>query len=135
MPGIDPSVMVHRLNFSREVRPVRHKKRNFSAKKNASIQEEVNKLLETKFIEECDYPEWLTNVVMVKKSNGQWLMCVDFTDLHKACPKNCYPLPMIDQLVDSTSGHALLSFMDVFSGYIKSACSSLVVRKTLSSQR
>ena len=54
---------------------------------------------------------------MVKKSNGRWGMCIDFTDLNKACPKNSFPLPRIDQLVDSTVGHKLLSFMDAFSGY------------------
>ena len=63
------------------------------------------------------YPDWLANVVMVKKANGKWRMCVDFTDLNKACPKDNYPLPRIDQLVDSTVGHKLLSFMDAFSGY------------------
>ena len=54
---------------------------------------------------------------MVKEANGKWRMCVDFTDLNKACPKDSYPLPRIDQLVDSTAGHKLLSFMDAFSGY------------------
>ena len=63
------------------------------------------------------YPDWLVNVVMVKKANGKWRMCVDFTDLNRACPKDSYPLPRIDQLVDSTTGHKLLSFMNAFSGY------------------
>ena len=54
---------------------------------------------------------------MVKKANGKWKMCVDFTDLNKACPKDSMPLPCIDQLVDSTAGHKLLSFIDAFSGY------------------
>ena len=62
------------------------------------------------------YPDWLANVVMVKKANGKWWMCVDFTNLNKAYPKDSYPLPRIDQLVDSTAGHKL-SFMDAFSGY------------------
>jgi len=56
-------------------------------------------------------------VVLVKKPNGIWRMCVDFTDLNKACPKDSYPLPKIDKLVDATAGHALLSFMDALSGY------------------
>jgi len=73
--------------------------------------------LKARFIREVDYPEWLANVVLVKKSNGKWRMCVDFTDLNKACPKDSFPLPRIDLLVDSTSGHELLSFMDAFSGY------------------
>lgn len=56
-------------------------------------------------------------MVIVKKANGRWRMCIDFTDLYKAYSKDSYPLPRIDQLVDSTTGHQLLSFMDVFSGY------------------
>ena len=71
----------------------------------------------TKFIQEVYYPDSLANVVMVRKANGKWRMCVDFTYLNKACPKDSYPLPRIDQLVDSTAGHKLLSFMDAFSGY------------------
>ena len=54
---------------------------------------------------------------MVMNANGKWRMCVDFTNLNKACPKDSYPLPRIDQLVDSTAGHQLLSFMDAFLGY------------------
>ena len=71
----------------------------------------------TKFIREIYYPDQLANIVMVKKVNGKWRMCVDFTDLNKTCPKDSYPLPRINQLVDSTTGHRLLSFMDTFSGY------------------
>ena len=63
------------------------------------------------------YPDWLVNVVMVKKANGKWRMCVDFTDLNKACPKDSYPLPRVDVLVDSMAQHQLLSFMDTFSSY------------------
>ena len=70
-----------------------------------------------KFIREVFYSDWLANVVMVKKANGKWRLCVDFTDLNKTCPKDSYPLPRIDQLVDSTVGHKLLSFMDAFSEY------------------
>ena len=70
-----------------------------------------------KFIREVYYPDWLANVVMARKANGKWGMCVDFTDLNKAYPKDSYPLPCIDRLVDSTAGHKLLNFMDTFSGY------------------
>nr|XP_023920829.1 uncharacterized protein LOC112032298 [Quercus suber] len=79
--------------------------------------EEVEKLLTAGFIREVYYPEWLANVVMVKKSNGKCCMCMDFTDLNQAYPKESFPLPRIDQLVDSTTGHELLTFMDAFSGY------------------
>ena len=71
----------------------------------------------TKFIREVYYPDWLANVVMVKKANGKWRMCVNFTDLNKACSEDNYPLLRIDQLVDSTAGHKLLNFMDAFSIY------------------
>ena len=63
------------------------------------------------------YPHWLANVVMVKKANGKWRMCVDFTDLNKACPKDSYPLPRVNILVGSTARHQFLRFMDAFSGY------------------
>ena len=79
--------------------------------------EKVEKLLATRFIWEVYYPKWLANVVMVKKSNEKWRMCVDFTDLNNACPKDSFPLLRIDHLVDSTAGHELLTFMDAFSGY------------------
>ena len=78
--------------------------------------DEVNKLLATNFIREVLYPEWLANVFMVKKANGKWRMCVDFTGLNQACPKDSFPLPRIDQLVDLIAGHKLLTFMDAFSG-------------------
>ena len=71
----------------------------------------------TGFIREVYYLDWLTNVVLVKKTNGKWRMCVDFTDLNKACLNDSFPLPRIDQLVDSTAGHKLLTFMDAFLGY------------------
>ena len=95
----------------------RSKKRVFAPERDNAIKEEVQKLTTAQFIREVYYPDWLTNVVMVKKANGKWRMCVDFTDLNKACLKDSYPLPCIDQLVDSTAGHQLLSFMDAFSGY------------------
>ena len=117
MPGIDPSVIVHRLNVNPASSPIRQKKRVFAQKRDKAITEEVRKLLEAGFIREVYYPDWLANVVMVKKSNGKWRMCVNFTDLNRACPKESYPLPRIDTLVDLTTRHELLSFMDALSGY------------------
>ena len=78
---------------------------------------EVEKLLKAGFIRECKYSDWLSNIVLIKKPNGKWRMCIDFTDLNKAYPKDDYPFPKIDRLVDSTAGHALLSFMDANAGY------------------
>ena len=93
------------------------RKRVFAPKRDNAIKEEVQKLTTAQFIWEVYYLDWLVNVVMVKKANGKWRIYVDFTDLNKACPNDSYHLPCIDQLVDSTAGHQLLSFMDAFSGY------------------
>ena len=79
--------------------------------------DEVNKLLAVGFIREVYYPDWLANIVLVKKENGKLRMCVGFTNLNKACSKDSFPLSRIDQLVDSTIGHKLLTFMDAFSRY------------------
>ena len=81
--------------------------------------DEVNKLLLANFFREVYYLEWLANIVMVKTANGKWRMCIDFTDLNNACAKDSFPLPRINQLVDSMAGHKLLTFMDTFSGYNK----------------
>ncbi|XP_063939813.1 uncharacterized protein LOC135148496 [Daucus carota subsp. sativus] len=117
MPGIDPLFMTHTLNVSPDRKPVKQKKRSFAPERQEAIKQEVDKLLEAGFIEEIQFPEWLANPVMVKKANGKWRMCVDFTDLNDACPKDCFPLPRIDTLIDATAGHEMLSFMDGFSGY------------------
>ncbi|NEL52347.1 hypothetical protein G3V67_23995, partial [Escherichia coli] len=117
MPGVDPNFLCHELNVNKEIKPVMQRRRVFSPEKNQAIQEEVDKLQKAQFIEDVKYPGWLANVVMVKKKNNKWRMCVDFTDLNKACPKDHFPLPRIDQLVDATSGHELVSFMDAYSGY------------------
>ena len=117
MPGIDPSVISHRLNVYPSSKLVRQKKRVFAPKRDNAIKEEVQKLTTAQFILEVYYPDWLANVVIVKKANGKWRMHVDFTDLNKACPKDSYHLPHIDQLVDSIAVHHLLSFMDAFLGY------------------
>lgn len=77
----------------------------------------MQKLLKAGVIREIDHPEWLANPVLVKKSNGKWRTCVDFTDLSKTCPKDDFPFPRIGQLVDSTTGCELMSFLDAYSGY------------------
>ena len=97
--------MVHRLNVSPFFPPIQQKKRVFALERDQAIAEEVHKLQEASFISELYYPDWLANVVMVKKASGTWRMFVDFTDLNKACPKDSYPLPWVDILVNSTAQH------------------------------
>ena len=96
MPGIDLSVITHRLNMSPSYKLVRQKRRMFTPKRDNAIKEEVQKLVTAKFVHKVYYPDWLANVVMIKKVNGKWRMCVNFTNLNKTCPKNSYPFPCID---------------------------------------
>jgi hypothetical protein len=81
------------------------------------IRIEVTWLLAAGFIKEVYHPEWLANPVLVRKKNNEWRMCVDYTDLNKHCPKNPFGLPHIDEVVDSTAGYELLSFLDCYYGY------------------
>jgi len=117
MPGIAPKIMQHKLNVDPSHKPVIQKWRHLGVERSSAAVAEVKKLLGADFIRECHYLEWVSNVVLVKKPNGTWRMCIDFTDLNRACPKDSYPLPKIHKLVDSTTGHELLSFMNAFWGY------------------
>ena len=117
MEGIDPAIITHRLNVSPSFKPVKQKRRSFAPKRQKAINEEVGKLLQVGAIGEVEYPEWLANVVLVKKANGKWRLCIDFTDVNRAYPKDSFPLSQIDLIIDATSCHELLSFMDAFSGY------------------
>ena len=117
MLGIPANIIQHCLNVDPEKKLVQKRRRVFAPEWNKAIMDEMNKLLATNFIREVFYPEWLANVIMVKKENEKWRMCVNFTDLNNACPKDSFSLLKIDQLVDSIAGHKLLTFMDTFSGY------------------
>jgi len=96
MPGVKSDVITHRLSVYKEARPIAQKKRKLGEERRKAAQEETDKLVQAGFIQKVHYTTWLANVVMVKKANGKWRMCVDYTDLNKACPKDSYPLPTID---------------------------------------
>jgi hypothetical protein len=117
MPGIPQDVAEHSLDIRAGARPVKQSLRRFDEEKHRAIGEEVHKLMATGFIKEVFHLEWLANPMLVKKKGGKWRMCVDYTGLNKACPKVPYPLPRIDQIVDSTAGCETLSFLDAYSGY------------------
>ncbi|RVW77305.1 Transposon Ty3-I Gag-Pol polyprotein [Vitis vinifera] len=117
MPGLDPSIVQHRLPLLPQARPVKQKLRRLHPRWSLQVKEEIQKQLSVGFLSVVEYPEWLANVVPVPKKDGKVRVCVDFRDLNKASPKDDFPLPHIDMLVDSTAGHSMLSFMDGFSGY------------------
>jgi hypothetical protein len=117
MKGVLREVAEHKLNIKPGSKPVKQHLRRFNDEKCKAISEEIKKLLSAGFIREVFHPKWLSNPGLVKKKNKKWRMCVDYTGLNKACPKDPFPLPRIDQVVDSTTGCEALCFLDAYSGY------------------
>jgi hypothetical protein len=117
MSGISREVAEHSLDILPHSQAVQQRLRRFDKERRWAIGVELRKLLKAGFIKEVFHPTWLANPVLVKKKNGKWRMCVDYTSLNKACPKVPFPLPRIDQIVDSTAGCELLCFLDAYSGY------------------
>src|SRR5437016_1343527 len=117
MPGVPREVIEHCLNVKEGAKPVKQRLRRFVQDCKEAIRDELMKLTAANFIREVYHPDWLANPVLVKKKNGKWRMCVDYTDLNKACPKDPFGLPRIDQVEDSTTGSELSCFLDAYSGY------------------
>ncbi|KAI5337975.1 hypothetical protein L3X38_017246 [Prunus dulcis] len=117
MPGLDPNLVSHTLNIELGTKPVVQPRRNFHPEVEKQIKVEIEKLLAAGFIKPIKHPTWLANIVPVKKKTGVIRVCTDYRDLNRACPKDEFPLPNMDILIDSTSGQGMLSFMDGFSGY------------------
>ena len=114
---VDQNFICHHLNFNPVSLPRKQPPWCLSKEHSDAIKEEVNKLKQAGAIKEVFYPEWLANTVVVKKKNEKWHVYVDFTDLNKAWPKDLFPMPWIDQLVDATVGHPQMSFLDAFQWY------------------
>jgi hypothetical protein len=115
--GVSRTVIEHSLGIDPSVRPKKQQLRKMSDEKIEAAKAEVHRLLEAYFIEPVAYPTWLANVVMEQKKSGKWRMCIDFTSHNKACPKDNFPLPRIDKIVDSAAGCEVMSLLDCFSGY------------------
>ena len=115
--SLDPSIVQHHLPIMPHARPVKQKLRRFHPRWSLQVKQEIKKQLIVGFISVVEYPEWLANIIPIPKKDGKVRICVDFKDLNKANPKDEFPLPHIDLLVDSTTGHSMLSFMDEFLGY------------------
>jgi hypothetical protein len=104
MPGVPREVIEHHLKINPDAKLVSQKPRKQSVEQKDFIRKEVRKLLDVGFIEEVHHPVWLANPVIIPKANGKLRMCIDYTSLNKACPKDLYPLPRIDQIVDLPPG-------------------------------
>jgi hypothetical protein len=117
MPGVPRELAEHRLEGSKTARPIKLKLRRFAKGRKQAIEVEVCKLLAASFIRGCKHPFWIANPVLVPKKTSGLRMCIDCTDLNKHCAKDPFPLPRIDQVVDSTAGSVLLCFLDCYSGY------------------
>ncbi|GJS95089.1 reverse transcriptase domain-containing protein [Tanacetum coccineum] len=117
MTGVPRHIAEHRLNVREGCQPVRQKKRGQAVERNITINDEVSKLVAAGIMREVHYHDWLSNPMMVKKSDNSWRMCVDFKDLNKACPKDGYPLPEIDWKVESLCGFPFKCFLDAYKGY------------------
>ena len=112
--GIDLTFICHHLNVNPTITPKKQPPRRLSREHADAIRDDVAKLKRAGAIKKVFYPEWLANTMVVKKKSGKWRVCVDFMDLNKAYPKDPFPMPQIDQLVDATAGHSRMSFLDAF---------------------
>ena len=130
MPSLDLGLVVHSLNVDLGTKPVIQLARIFHTEIEDQITQEVKKLLAVEFIKPIQHPKWLSNIVPVKKKNGQIQCCMDFRNLNKACPKDEFPLPNIALLIDSTIGSSMFSFMDGYSGYNQIRMAAKDVEKT-----
>ncbi len=117
MPWLSTDIVVHRLPIKEDCKPMQQKLRRMRPDIVLKIKEEVQKQFDAGFLQEVKYSEWVANIVPVPKKDGKVRMCVDYRDLNKASPKDNFPLPHIDTLVDNTASFSLFSFMDGFSGY------------------
>ena len=115
--SLDIEIVVHWLPLREECASIKHKLRRVKLEMLLKIKEEVKKQLDAGFLEVFKYPQWVANIVSVPKKDGKVRMCVNYQDLNRASPKDNFPLPYIDTLVDNTAKHSLFSFMDGFSGY------------------
>ena len=117
MPGLDTNIVVHRVPLEEGCRPIKQKLRRTHPEVLIKVKAEIEKQWNAGFLEVVKYPQWVSNIVVVPKKEGKIRVCVDFRDLNRASPKDNFPLPHIDMLVDNAAHSSTYSFMDGFSGY------------------
>ena len=117
MPGLDRSIVEHRLPLKKGFRQFQQPARQMKAEVLEEVKKEVQKMLDAGFIRPCRYAEWISSVVPIQKKDGRWRVCVDFRDLNRATPKDEYPMPVAETLINAAAGHKMMSFMDGNAGY------------------
>jgi hypothetical protein len=104
MPGIPSAVAKHSLNIMLSAKPDKQRLCHFDKEKYKAVGKEITKLLAAGFIKEVFHPDWLANPILIKKKNGKWMICVDYTSLNKSCLKDQFHLPRIDLVVVRLDG-------------------------------
>jgi hypothetical protein len=117
LQGVDRDIIEHTLETDEKIPPKKQRLRKMSEEKVKAVEAEVQRHQDAKVIREVLYPLWLANIVSVKKKNGKWRMCADFTDLNKACKKNDFRLERVDKIMDDAGNSGMLSLLEMFSGY------------------
>jgi hypothetical protein len=117
MSGINPSIIEHEIETYTDAKPIQKRLRVVNPQKAPTIKAEVKKLLNFGFIYPVSLNEWVSNPIPVNKKTGRIYVCMDFRYLKKACPKDNFPTPFIDQILDECAGSEVFSFIDGFSGY------------------
>jgi hypothetical protein len=118
MPGLSRELVEHRLPIKSGFRPYKQPAQRFNLIIHNQVKEEVERLLDTRFIRPCRYADWVSNIIPVKKKNTDKIqVCLDFHNLNKATPKDEYPIPIADMLINNASGHRVISFLDGNAGY------------------
>jgi hypothetical protein len=117
MLGIDPEIVIHDIKTYPDAKPVRKHLHPVHPHKAAAIKLEVKKLLKSSFIYSVALTDWVSNLVPIDKKQGTIRVCVDYRDINKACPKDKFPTPFVDQIVDDYAGSEIFFLMDGFSGY------------------
>jgi hypothetical protein len=116
MPGLDINIVEHRLPLKKGFWPFQQQARQMRIKVLEEVKKEIEKMLEAGFIRPCRYAEWISSIVPLQKKDGRWQLCVYFRDL-RATPKDEYPVPVAETLIDAAVGNKILSFMDGNAGY------------------
>jgi hypothetical protein len=117
MPGLYRSIVEHRLPLKKGFRPFQQRARQMRTKVLEEVKKEIEKMLEAGFIRPCRYAEWISSIVPTQKKDGRWPVCMDFRDLNRVTPKDEYPMPVAETLINTAASNKILSFMDGNAGY------------------